>query len=150
MTFWKSRYAAGARLIAVPGCPFPTFSTASAASILAVSTALLSTESHCRAATELLTLLREKRMPIDHEGARMDGLTAIVVGPAGSDAATGIRGLASLIGWQARVKYRECTSRITGRLQFASSPPNGVRDDSAALGRSGVSPVARLAGAIGT
>ncbi|CAB5001968.1 unannotated protein [freshwater metagenome] len=32
MTRWKSRYAAGARAIAVPGCPFPTFCTASIAS----------------------------------------------------------------------------------------------------------------------
>ena len=29
ITFWKSRYAAGARLIAVPGWPLPTFCTAS-------------------------------------------------------------------------------------------------------------------------
>src|SRR6478609_4812158 len=39
MTFWNSRYASGARLIAVPGWPLPTFWTASAASTLIVSTA---------------------------------------------------------------------------------------------------------------
>ncbi len=42
MTFWKSRYAAGARLIAVPGWPLPTFCTASIASTRTVSTALSS------------------------------------------------------------------------------------------------------------
>ena len=49
MTFWNSRYAAGARLIAVPGCPLPTFCTASAARSLAVFTAVSSIESHLRA-----------------------------------------------------------------------------------------------------
>ena len=44
-TRWYSRYAAGARLIAVPGWPLPTFSTASAASTRAVSTARLSISS---------------------------------------------------------------------------------------------------------
>ena len=39
MTFWNSRYASGARLIAVPGWPLPTFCTASAASSRTVSTA---------------------------------------------------------------------------------------------------------------
>src|SRR5947199_3558724 len=39
MTRWKSRYAAGARLIAVPGWPLPAFSTASIARTLMVSTA---------------------------------------------------------------------------------------------------------------
>ena len=39
ISFWKRRYAAGARLIAVPGWPLPTFSTASAASTRTVSTA---------------------------------------------------------------------------------------------------------------
>ena len=39
ITFWKSRYAAGARLIAVPGWPLPTFCTASMASTRPVSTA---------------------------------------------------------------------------------------------------------------
>src|SRR5690348_18449865 len=39
ITFWYSRYAAGARLIAVPGWPLPTFCTASAARTRAVSTA---------------------------------------------------------------------------------------------------------------
>ena len=38
-TRWKSRYAAGARLIAVPGWPLPTFWTASMASARTVSTA---------------------------------------------------------------------------------------------------------------
>src|SRR5688572_29854365 len=46
MTFWNSRYAAGARLIAVPGCPLPTFCTASAVSSLVVSTARRSRSSH--------------------------------------------------------------------------------------------------------
>jgi hypothetical protein len=32
ITFWNSRYAAGARLMAVPGWPLPTFWTASIAS----------------------------------------------------------------------------------------------------------------------
>ena len=36
---WNNRYAAGARLIAVPGWPLPTFCTASAASTRMVSTA---------------------------------------------------------------------------------------------------------------
>src|SRR6478672_3155473 len=39
ITFWNSRYAAGARLIAVPGWPLPTFWTASIASTRTVSTA---------------------------------------------------------------------------------------------------------------
>ena len=39
MTRWNSRYAAGARLIAVPGWPLPAFSTASIASTRIVSTA---------------------------------------------------------------------------------------------------------------
>src|SRR6185312_6370209 len=39
ITWWNSRYATGARLIAVPGWPLPTFWTASAASNRAVSTA---------------------------------------------------------------------------------------------------------------
>src|SRR5215467_13123879 len=43
ITRWNSRYAAGARLIAVPGWPLPAFSTASAASTRIVSTALRST-----------------------------------------------------------------------------------------------------------
>ena len=38
-TRWNSRYAAGARLIAVPGCPLPTFWTASMASTRTVSMA---------------------------------------------------------------------------------------------------------------
>jgi hypothetical protein len=42
ITFWNSRYAAGARLIAVPGWPLPTFWTASIASTRTVSTALSS------------------------------------------------------------------------------------------------------------
>ncbi len=40
--FWNSRYASGARLIAVPGWPLPTFCTASIASTRAVSMALRS------------------------------------------------------------------------------------------------------------
>ena len=43
ITFWNSVYASGARLIAVPGWPLPTFCTASAASTRAVSTARVST-----------------------------------------------------------------------------------------------------------
>ena len=39
MTFWKSRYAAGASDMAVPGCPLPAFWTASAARSRTVSTA---------------------------------------------------------------------------------------------------------------
>src|SRR5580765_8338972 len=39
ITCWYSRYAAGARLMAVPGCPLPTFWTASAARVRTVSTA---------------------------------------------------------------------------------------------------------------
>ena len=39
MTRWNSVYATGARLMAVPGWPLPTFWTASAASTRAVSTA---------------------------------------------------------------------------------------------------------------
>src|SRR3712207_1556630 len=46
MTFWNSRYATGARLIAVPGCPFPTFCTASIARTRTVSTALRSRSVH--------------------------------------------------------------------------------------------------------
>jgi hypothetical protein len=42
ITRWKRVYAAGARLIAVPGWPLPTFCTASAASTRAVSTARVS------------------------------------------------------------------------------------------------------------
>src|SRR3954452_14251015 len=42
ITFWNSRYATGARLIAVPGCPLPVFCTASAARARMVSTALVS------------------------------------------------------------------------------------------------------------
>src|SRR3954447_4786842 len=42
IAFWKSVYAIGARLIAVPGWPLPTFWTASIASTRAVSTARLS------------------------------------------------------------------------------------------------------------
>src|ERR1700739_850460 len=39
MVRWNRVYASGARLIAVPGCPLPTFCTASAASTRIVSTA---------------------------------------------------------------------------------------------------------------
>src|SRR2546423_13398990 len=39
MARWKGRYAAGARLIAVPGWPLPAFSTASIARTRIVSTA---------------------------------------------------------------------------------------------------------------
>ena len=39
ITRWNSEYASGARLIAVPGWPLPTFCTASAASTRMVSTA---------------------------------------------------------------------------------------------------------------
>src|SRR5689334_23903127 len=46
MTFWKSRYAAGARLIAVPGWPLPTFWTESAARTRTVSTARTSRSFH--------------------------------------------------------------------------------------------------------
>ena len=42
ITFWYSRYATGARLIAVPGWPLPTFCTASAASSRTVSMACTS------------------------------------------------------------------------------------------------------------
>jgi hypothetical protein len=42
ITFWNNKYPTGARLIAVPGWPLPTFSTASAAKIRVVSTALRS------------------------------------------------------------------------------------------------------------
>src|SRR5699024_4943704 len=41
-------YAAGARLMAVPGCPLPTFCTASAANTRTVSTARRSTSVHSR------------------------------------------------------------------------------------------------------
>jgi len=43
ITRWNNAYASGARLIAVPGWPLPTFCTASAASTRTVSTALVST-----------------------------------------------------------------------------------------------------------
>src|SRR6478735_11010352 len=43
ITFWNRLYANGAKLIAVPGWPLPTFCTASAASTRTVSTALVST-----------------------------------------------------------------------------------------------------------
>src|SRR6478672_6328455 len=43
ITFWNRLYASGANDIAVPGCPLPTFCTASAANTRAVSTALAST-----------------------------------------------------------------------------------------------------------
>src|SRR5258706_16148570 len=43
ITFWNNRYAAGARLIAVPGWPLPDFSTASIARTRTVSTARRST-----------------------------------------------------------------------------------------------------------
>ena len=46
ISFWNNKYAAGARLIAVPGWPFPTFSTASAASTRTVSTARWSKSVH--------------------------------------------------------------------------------------------------------
>ena len=39
ITFWNKLYASGANDIAVPGCPLPTFCTASAANTRAVSTA---------------------------------------------------------------------------------------------------------------
>jgi hypothetical protein len=48
MTRWKSRYAAGARLIAVPGWPLPAFSTASIASTRIVSTARRSSSDQSR------------------------------------------------------------------------------------------------------
>ena len=51
ITFWNRRYAAGARLIAVPGWPLPTFWTASAARTRTVLTAFSSMDSHCRSAT---------------------------------------------------------------------------------------------------
>src|SRR4051794_28053801 len=49
ITFWNSRYAAGARLMAVPGWPLPTFCTASIARTRAVSTANASRSVQSRA-----------------------------------------------------------------------------------------------------
>src|SRR3954452_21671919 len=46
ITWWNSRYAAGARLIAVPGWPLPTFWTASAANRRTVSTVRTSVGVH--------------------------------------------------------------------------------------------------------
>src|SRR6476659_899445 len=46
ITFWNSRYATGAKLIAVPGWPLPTFWTASAARMRMVSTARESRSDH--------------------------------------------------------------------------------------------------------
>src|SRR3954454_20719528 len=46
ITFWYSRYAAGARLIAVPGWPLPVFCTASIAKTRTVSTDLRSRSVH--------------------------------------------------------------------------------------------------------
>src|SRR4051794_9035944 len=57
MTFWNSRYAAGARLIAVPGWPLPTFCTASMASTRTVSTALSSSSFQSRSDVVLTALL---------------------------------------------------------------------------------------------
>src|SRR5258708_39399442 len=48
-TRWYRRYAAGARLIAVPGCPEPTFCTASIARTRTRSTARLSVADQSRA-----------------------------------------------------------------------------------------------------
>src|SRR3954447_20573535 len=60
ITFWNSRYAAGARLMAVPGWPLPTFCTESMARTRAVSTARLSRSVHSRAVVVglLLTLVQ--------------------------------------------------------------------------------------------
>src|SRR4051812_46028150 len=49
ITFWKRRYAAGARLMAVPGWPLPTFCTESMARTRAVSTAFWSRSVQSRA-----------------------------------------------------------------------------------------------------
>ena len=57
ITFWNRLYANGARLIAVPGWPLPTFCTASAANTRAVSTDLMSRadqNSGCEALVSLL------------------------------------------------------------------------------------------------
>src|SRR4051795_1208008 len=56
ITFWNSRYAAGARLIAVPGWPLTTFCTESIASTRTVSTAWSSCSVQSSFAGELLTL----------------------------------------------------------------------------------------------
>lgn len=56
ITFWKRVYAAGARLIAVPGWPFPTFCTASAARTRTVSTARWSNSVHWRSVVVGLVL----------------------------------------------------------------------------------------------
>src|SRR6478609_2224603 len=52
ITFWNRRYAAGARLIAVPGWPLPTFWTASMANTRTVSTALSSSSVQSRSDRE--------------------------------------------------------------------------------------------------
>ena len=67
ITFWNSRYATGARLIAVPGWPL-TFCTASAASTRMVSTASESSRSTplgepCRRCLVSVTLTRQKILP---------------------------------------------------------------------------------------
>src|SRR5687767_12671781 len=54
MTFWNRVCATGARLMAVPGWPLPAFSTASAASSRAVSTAFWSSTVHSNCATGIL------------------------------------------------------------------------------------------------
>lgn len=53
---WKMRYAAGASDMAVPGCPFPTFCTASIARTRAVSTARWSDSLHSKTFGVVLTL----------------------------------------------------------------------------------------------
>ena len=55
ITFWNSRYAAGARLIAVPGWPLPTFCTESMASTRTVSTARSSVSFQSSFATGFLS-----------------------------------------------------------------------------------------------
>lgn len=50
--FWKRVYALGARFMAVPGWPLPTFCTASAARMRAVSTARWSNSVHSKSDTD--------------------------------------------------------------------------------------------------
>src|SRR5436190_9847519 len=61
MTRWNNRYAAGARLMAVPGWPLPAFSTASIARTRIVSTARRSSSDQSRVLSVTAVVLPQQK-----------------------------------------------------------------------------------------
>src|SRR3954470_4920825 len=65
---WNNRYAAGARDIAVPGWPLPTFWTASMAKARTVSTARLSKSVHSNGVAVLAVLTESAPSQFTRQG----------------------------------------------------------------------------------